>query len=76
MITNARQSQDGNGWILNGQNMWITNGTTDGKTTSDVYLVYAKTGEGRLDISQLIVEKVMQGFNLGQQIKDKLVSIC
>lgn len=72
MTTNARQSQDGNGWILNGQKMWITNGTTDGNTTGDVYLVYAKTGEGRLDISQFIVEKEMKGFNLGQQIKDKL----
>ena len=62
----------GPGWILNGQKMWITNGTVDGKTTGDVYLVYAKTGEKRTDISQFIVEKNMEGFQLGQQIKDKL----
>jgi len=60
------------GWILNGQKMWITNGTLDGTSTGDVYLVYAKTGEKRTDISQFIVEKGMEGFHLGQQIKDKL----
>jgi len=70
MKTNAKSTPDG--WILNGQKMWITNGTVDGKTTGDVFLVYAKTGEKRTDISQFIVEKNMQGFTLGQQIKDKL----
>ena len=72
MKTNAKATPDGSGWILNGQKMWITNGTLDGETTGDVYLVYAKTGEKRTDISQFIVEKDMQGFTLGQQIKDKL----
>jgi isovaleryl-CoA dehydrogenase len=71
MKTTAKLSSDGN-WILNGQKMWITNGTIDGETTGDVYLVYAKTGEMRTDISQFIVEKDMKGFMLGQQIKDKL----
>jgi len=51
--------------------MWITNGTIDGQTTGDAYLVYARTGEGRNDISLFLVEKDMPGFTLGQQIKDK-----
>lgn len=71
MKTTAKLSSNGN-WILNGQKMWITNGTIDGETTGDVYLVYAKTGEKRTDISQFIVEKDTKGFMLGQQIKDKL----
>lgn len=75
MQTKALPSVDdvkGPGWILNGQKMWITNGTLDGNSTGDVYLVYAKTGDERTDISQFIVEKGMEGFLLGQQIKDKL----
>lgn len=72
MTTKATPSDDGKGWVLNGQKMWITNGTLDGKTTADVYLVYAKTGQERMDISQFIVSRGMDGFKLGQQIKDKL----
>lgn len=72
MQTKAVPVEDGSGYILHGQKMWITNGTTDGESTGDVYLVYAKTGENRTDISQFIVEKGMEGFSLGQQIKDKL----
>jgi len=71
MTTRATRSDDG-GWVLNGQKMWITNGTIDGMTTGDVFLVYAKTGDGRTDISQFIVEKNTKGFSLGQQVKDKL----
>merc|ERR1719277_1337011 len=37
----------------------------------DAYLVYARTGEGRNDISLFMVEKGTPGFSLGQQIKDK-----
>ena len=60
-------------WRLNGRKMWITNGTTNGGTsTGDVFLVYARTGPARTDISQFIVEKDTPGFTVGQQIKDKL----
>jgi isovaleryl-CoA dehydrogenase len=44
----------------------------DGVTTGDVFLVYARTGPGRTDVTQFIVEKNMLGFSLGQQIKNKL----
>mmetsp|Transcript_559 Transcript_559/g.1302 ORF Transcript_559/g.1302 Transcript_559/m.1302 type:complete len:463 (+) Transcript_559:123-1511(+) len=72
MQTTATPVDDQDAWKLNGRKMWITNGTLDGQTTGDVFLVYARTGPGRSDISQFIVEKGMPGFTLGQQIKDKL----
>lgn len=46
--------------------MWITNGTTDGRTTGDVFLVYARTGPGRRDVSMFLVEKVAN--NIGCHI--------
>jgi len=64
--------QDGDDWVLNGNKMWITNGTLDGKTTGDCYLVYARTGQGKGDVSLFLVEKGMPGFTLGQKIHDKL----
>mmetsp|Transcript_45326 Transcript_45326/g.109755 ORF Transcript_45326/g.109755 Transcript_45326/m.109755 type:complete len:371 (+) Transcript_45326:380-1492(+) len=60
-------------WTLNGRKMWITNGTLDGGlTTGDLFLTYAKTGPERQDITAFLVEKGMPGFELGQQIRDKL----
>jgi len=38
MITTARK--DGNGWVLNGAKMWITNGSM-----ADIAIVWAKTGD-------------------------------
>jgi len=61
----------GDDYILNGAKMWITNGTIDGESTGDVYLVYARTGSGKSDLSLFIVEKGMPGFSLGQKIQDK-----
>ncbi|CAJ1952807.1 unnamed protein product [Cylindrotheca closterium] len=62
-----------NSWTLSGRKMWITNGTIDnGQTTGDLFLVYARTGPERQDLTAFLVEKDMPGFELGQQIKDKL----
>ena len=72
MKTNARHDSDAGGWVLNGSKMWITNGTLTGKETGDIFLLYARTGEGRGDITQFVIEKGMEGFNLGQKIEDKL----
>ncbi|MFN8944450.1 MAG: acyl-CoA dehydrogenase family protein [Pseudobdellovibrionaceae bacterium] len=65
----------GDKYVLNGQKMWITNGTIDEKKTPcDLVLVYAKSGEknGRPLLSTFLVEKSMVGFQVGQKIKDKL----
>ena len=74
MSTSAVLSDDGTHYVLNGTKMWITNGTTDGINTGDVYLVYAKTGSGRSakDVSAFLVDNTMEGFSLGQKIEDKL----
>jgi len=63
--------RDGDEFVINGAKMWITNGTLDGETTGDCYLVYAKTGATNRDVSLFLVEKGTPGFSLGQQIKDK-----
>merc|ERR1712232_1445488 len=55
----------------NGAKMWITNGTIDGNGTGDCYLVYARTGEKKPEITLFLVEKGMPGFSLGQKIHDK-----
>ncbi len=49
-------------WILNGTKQFITN--FDG----DVFLVYAKTGEGRNDFSLFIVESGYEGFSIGKKL--------
>eukprot|EP00591_Stephanopyxis_turris_P001483 CAMPEP_0195509502 /NCGR_PEP_ID=MMETSP0794_2-20130614/2423_1 /TAXON_ID=515487 /ORGANISM="Stephanopyxis turris, Strain CCMP 815" /LENGTH=421 /DNA_ID=CAMNT_0040636737 /DNA_START=52 /DNA_END=1317 /DNA_ORIENTATION=- len=71
MSTSAKHDKGNNTFVLNGTKMWITNGTVDGKETGDVFLVYAKTGEKRTDITQFVVEKNTPGFTLGQKIEDK-----
>merc|ERR1712232_1181543 len=55
----------------NGAKMWITNGTIDGNGTGDCYLVYARTGEKKSEITLFLAEKGMPGFSLGQKIHDK-----
>lgn len=66
--------KDGDSYVINGQKMWITNGTIDDEgTPADCVLVYAKTGEhkGRALISSFLVEKTHTGYSVGQKIKDK-----
>jgi isovaleryl-CoA dehydrogenase len=76
MQTKAVESLDSTGikkgWVLNGTKMWITNGTLDGVSTGDLFLVYARTGPRKFDITQFLVTKGMPGFTLGQKIQDKL----
>ena len=66
MRTNARR--DGDGWVLNGSKMWITNGST-----ADVAVVWAKTGD--LDdadsIRGFVVPTATEGFT-GRDQKGKL----
>jgi len=72
MKSSAVYDDEKKAWILNGTKMWITNGTLTGTGTGDLFLVYARTGPGRADVTQFVVEKGMEGFTLGQKINDKL----
>ena len=71
MSTAAKPIDGGDKYVINGQKMWITNGTIDGTNTGDAFLVYAKTGEKKTDLSMFIVEKGTEGFSLGQKIENK-----
>ena len=72
MRTTATKSADGSSYTLNGSKMWITNGCVDDTELGDRFLVYARTGDGRVDgVSLFLVEKGSSGFKLGTKIKDK-----
>lgn len=72
MRTRAVYDPARDGYVLNGTKMWITNGTITGNETGDIFLVYARTGDDRGDITQFVVEGGMGGFAAGQKIGDKL----
>jgi glutaryl-CoA dehydrogenase len=59
----TRAERRGDGWVLNGAKMWITNGTV-----ADVAVVWARTGEG---IRGFLVEKGTPGFS-APEMKGKL----
>jgi len=60
--------KDGDGWVLNGAKMWITNGST-----ADIAIVWAKTGdyEDAKSIKGFIVPTDAKGFSAKDQ-KGKL----
>ena len=64
MRTTARR--DGDGWLLNGGKMFITNGVH-----GDLFFVAAKTGEAGRNhrISMFIVEKGTPGFGVARPLK-------
>jgi glutaryl-CoA dehydrogenase len=66
MITTARQ--DGDGWVLNGTKMWITNGSM-----ADIAIIWAKTGDinDPKSIRGFIVPTDANGFTAKDQ-KGKL----
>lgn len=74
MKTTAELNSDGN-WVINGNKMWITNGSIDEDgTPADLVWLYAKTGEnekGRSEISSFLIERGMAGYSVGQKIYDK-----
>ncbi len=55
----TRATRDGDGWVINGAKMWITNGTI-----ADVALVWARTDDG---IQGFLVEKGTKGFSAPEQ---------
>jgi glutaryl-CoA dehydrogenase len=66
LITTARK--DGNGWVINGAKMWITNGSM-----ADIAIIWAKTGEidDAKSIRGFIVPTDTPGFTATDQ-KGKL----
>ena len=69
----TRAERDGNGWMLNGTKMFITNGVH-----ADIYLIAAKTdpdAKGSRGVSMFIVEKGTPGFSAGKQL-DKMGWRC
>jgi glutaryl-CoA dehydrogenase len=57
MLSTARQ--DGQGWVLNGRKMWITNGTN-----ADVAIVWARAEDG---IRGFVVPTDLPGFSAPEQ---------
>jgi alkylation response protein AidB-like acyl-CoA dehydrogenase len=68
--TGARR--DGDGWVLNGTKIFVTNGAE-----ADVCIVYARTGPepGARGLSAFIVEKSLPGVSVGK-IEKKLGIRC
>ena len=65
-------SKNSQGYIINGRKMWITNGVKEDKNTCDVVFLYAKTGNGKKDISSFLVTPQNNGFFVGQKLNGKL----
>lgn len=61
----ARAERKGDYYILTGSKQFITN--CDG----DVFLVYARTGNNKRDISMFIVESGFEGFQMPKEEKNK-----
>jgi len=64
----ARAEQRGDGWILKGRKMWITNGAE-----AQIYVVFANANpsEGYKGITAFVVERGFKGFAVGKK-EDKL----
>ncbi len=54
----------GEGWLLNGTKLFITNGVH-----ADLYFIAAKTTDARHGMSMFIVEKGTPGFTVGRALK-------
>lgn len=70
----TKASKVDNYYLINGQKMWITNGSIDDdKTPADCVWVYAKTSEknGKALISTFLVDRSHEGYFVGQKIYDK-----
>lgn len=53
--------KDGNKWIINGSKLFATNGSE-----ADVFILIARTGEDKHNLSAFIVEKDMPGYRIGK----------
>lgn len=62
ICTTARRN--GNGYILNGTKKWISNAGL-----ADFYMVFARTGEGRHDLSAFVVDAETAGLHVAERIR-------
>ena len=64
----TRATPQGDGWVLNGRKMWITNGAEAG-----IYIIFATVdpAKGYKGITAFIVEREFAGFAVGKK-EDKL----
>jgi alkylation response protein AidB-like acyl-CoA dehydrogenase len=64
----TRATKKGDGWVLDGRKLWITNGAEAG-----VYVIFANTdfARGYKGITAFIVERGFKGFSVGKK-EDKL----
>ncbi|MCM2323230.1 MAG: acyl-CoA dehydrogenase family protein [Oligoflexia bacterium] len=54
----------GRHYILNGSKTWITNGPV-----GDVFYCYARTSEGRKELTSFIIERGLSGFSSGKKFE-------
>ena len=64
----TKAARKGDGWVLDGRKLWITNGAEAG-----VYVIFANTdfAKGYKGITAFIVERGFKGFSVGKK-EDKL----
>ncbi|HSH46756.1 MAG TPA: acyl-CoA dehydrogenase [Longimicrobiales bacterium] len=64
----TRARQDGDGWVLDGTKLWITNGAE-----ADLFIVFANVDfeQGYKGITAFLVERAFPGFSVGKK-EDKL----
>ncbi|MCY4644938.1 MAG: acyl-CoA dehydrogenase family protein [Bacteriovoracales bacterium] len=60
----TRALKKGDHYAINGSKMWITNAHY-----AHVAYIYARTGEGKKGLSSFIVDRSMDGFSVGKEIK-------
>lgn len=53
--------KDGNKWVINGSKLFATNGNE-----ADVFILIARTGEDKHNLSAFIVERDMPGYRIGK----------
>jgi len=53
--------KDGNKWIINGSKLFATNGNE-----ADVFVLIARTGDDKHNLSAFIVERDMPGYRIGK----------
>ena len=59
----TRAEKKGDKYVLNGSKMWITNGSV-----ADFFVIYARTGPVKKNISTFLVEKTFKGFSVGKKL--------